>query len=169
MAAECANIVVQNTNNYSQANATVQYKLDSVLFCCCFFLGIPQTFNPVIVSIISVQSPNDSTKKIQTALFSIFKWLIYNYLSQTIYTGDVFVLKEETILFSSFISTLVVSTAFFIKSRENNRELFLKKEVAQIVCVEHFKQILNQVYPLHTELPFASLLDTMEMDFDLFK
>ena len=169
VAAECANIVVQNTNNYSQVNATVQYKLDSVLFCCCFFLGIPQTFNPVIVSIISVQSPNDSTKKIQTALFSIFKWLIYNYLSQTIYTGDVFVLKEETILFSSFISTLVVSTAFFIKSRENNRELFLKKEVAQIVCVEHFKQILNQVYPLHTELPFASLLDTMEMDFDLFK
>ena len=169
VAAECANIVVQNTISPSRTNSTaIDYKLDSVLFCCCFFLGIPQTFNPVIVSFVSVQSTNDSTKKFKTAFFGIFKWLIYNELSGKIYTGDVFVFQEETILLSSIIATIVVSTAYFIGAEENNRELFLKKEVAQIVCVEHFKQLLNNVYPLHTELPFASLIDTMEIDFDLF-
>ena len=169
VAAECANIVVQNTMSPSQTNSTtIHYKMDSVLFCCFFFLGIPQTFNPVIVSFVSFQSPNDSTKKFRTAFFGIFKWLIYNQLNGKIYSGDVFIFKEETILLSSIIATIVVSTAYFILSKEKNRDLFLKKEVAQIVCVEHFKQVLNNVYPLHTELPFASLIDTIETNVDLF-
>ena len=147
-------------------------KIDFFLFLWCFCLGIPQTFNPIIVSLMNMNLQKNLKKETICALVSISKWLVYNQLIALINIETTnYLVNEHIVLISSMIATLI---AFSIKSvlitiakdinyvETLNSNIFLEKEVTQIVVTEQLKYILKNINFLNNELPFANLLDILE-------
>ena len=56
VAMECSDLAVWCI---SEKKWTFTYKFDSLLFCVCFFLGIPQTFNNLLIEFFSIQRDRD--------------------------------------------------------------------------------------------------------------
>ena len=163
VAVECANIVVRSLFNDDKKKWNFVYKLDSVLFCSCFLLGIPQTFNPLLIHFFSIQQKKNLKKETKVVFLGLSKWLIYNKLIHIISYSNDYLWKEESIFFSSVVATLFVSSICYFIHEKSCFDIFFKKEITQILFFEHFKQLLDHTYPLHTELPFASLIDFIEI------
>ena len=160
VAAETANIFVSTVIKKETKKSEVNYKLDSVLFVGCFFLGIPQTFNPLIISLLSIDVNKDYKKETICTFVGISKWLIYNKLIQVFGVRD-----EEIFVFSSFVATCCASSLkHFLIKKDYKTDVSFKKEMSQILCFENTKQLLEYIYPLDTELPFAALIDLLELD-----
>ena len=159
VAAETANMFVRTVIKNEKKSA-MNYKLDSVLFFGCFFLGIPQTFNPLIISLLSIDLKKDYKKETICTFVGISKWLIYNKLIQILGVRD-----EEIFVFSSFVATSCASSLKYLLTKEDYKtDVFFTKEMSQILCFENTKQLLEYIYPLNTELPFAALIDVLELD-----
>lgn len=160
VAMECANIAVRFLSE--KKKWTFTYKFDSLLFCVCFLLGIPQTFNTLLIEFFSIQTNRDLRKETTLVLLGLSKWFVYNSLIRTLCFS-----KEETFLVSSLIATLAVSSLHYLVTEGSRSSLFFRSELAQILFFEHVKQLLDLTYPLHTELPFALFLESIESRFDV--
>ena len=173
VAIETANLFVRlfGRKHEPMSPAPFKYRTDSLLFISCFFLGIPQTFNPLLVSLVSIDGEKKFKKKAICAAVGISKWLIYNKLIALIGSGVDIVSSEELFITSGVIAAFCASTLKYVLNESLrtdthgfDAEYFMKKEVAQIFVFENAKQALNGVYPLHTELLFSTLVDTLEKD-----
>ena len=160
VAAETANIFVRTFVKRNEKQSAVNYKVDSVLYFGCFFLGIPQTFNPLIISLLSIDLNKDYKKETICTFVGISKWLIYNKLIRVFGLRD-----EEIIVFSSFVATSCATSLKYLFTKENYKvDVFFQKEMTQILCFENTKQLLEYIYPLDAEMPFAALVDELELD-----
>ena len=157
IASESANMFVRNIMKKTEQNSTttVNNTVDSVLFFGCCFMGIPQTFNPFI---ISAWCKNDNKKQTICTFVDISKWLIYSKLVQ------MFGRDEATFLCSSFIATSFSSAVKYLLLQNYRVDVFFKKEIIQILFFEHTKDILEYLYPLDIEMPFATLVDQLELE-----
>ena len=172
IAAESTNVFIcQFLKKTIDRKYCITNKIDFFLFLWCFSFGIPQTFNPIIISLINLDLKKNLKKETICAFVGISKWLIYNKLTTLIGIGTTnFLVNEHIILISSMVATLI---AFSIKSvlvtiaqdihyvETLNPNSFLEKEVTQIVVTEQLKNILKNLYFFNNELPFANLFDDM--------
>ena len=173
IAAESTNVIIcQFLKKTTDRKYYFTNKIDFFLFLWCFCLGIPQTFNPIIISLIHMDFKKNFKKEMICSLVGISKWLIYNKLVTLIGIGTTsYFVNEHIILISSMIATLI---AFSIKSvlvtiakdiqyvETLNPNSFLEKEVTQIVVTEQLKDILKNINFLNNELPLANLLDIFD-------
>ena len=164
VAAETANMFIRVVVKKTEKNrSTVKYRLDSAIFFGCFFLGIPQTFNPLILSLLSIDLSKDYKKETICTTVGICKWLIYNKTIQVFGSRN-----EETFILSSFLATACASCLKYFFTDNYRADVFFKTEMSQILCFEHTKLMLEHIYPLDTELPFAALIDLVELDCSQF-